>query len=1718
MRFTITVNATLNGKPCKNPKVEFIQGEQFIYPCEIKGNQITIEVKPGYDPNACIEGYIKCDDACLNCPPQYFKQCLCNDVTVLQSCQKCVDGFIVDTCTPEQIAAGMICTPDGCQCPPDKPIKDPNTGQCVQCITGTVQGCKICVAGTWVDKECGDNEVCDSGTGGCVCKPGFVKDPYTNLCVPPPQCSDDVDCPTCYTCVLGNCVPVICPPDHKCVDGECIYWPCKDATCSNGADCGEGCGCLNGQCVPCYLLPCTATENGCTSALGCQCNNQGNCEPIPNCGQPCDGMTPCTDPGCTCYNGQCVNCANFPCNPDDCSDRANCGCAGGNCGGSGEGCADELELVKKCGTTEKGCEVEAKFTAKTKCPCEPIIYKTKNTTATALCYLNLQTQTPIPPPEGTGDASGGGQTKTALKLDVRLFKGELEYAKYLEYASIGDDELVSADIVTTVTHYVIDSRGNKVEVEGRKQIDTRSVLDNKVTPIEVKDNQFKKQVIYTDVFTRETKATPTIVLVEVFANRSKINNNDCVKYDSKRIAVYELDHKNVAATCSKIKDIYTIDQKESVYDSQSTRRPLFVWSKSNTGVFNNARMFDTKTNTYNQSGWFRKEYGVKVGGAWVDKINHPKEQNNSSNLDLSNQTHELWANYNYRVQVDCGCKVNTSFLDKLVFCCPDEFEYSTPNCNTKFELEPFSVCAVNGNLTKFEGSNYKIPNECQVNWMVRLKFKDGSERDAAIPYDTNNPLKTLKVSLDLAQEDLPPVVGATVYQKFNGGLLSEYECPVDLDIKHAEPNYKIDVKCSPIGIVVSQLATETIKIKKVSGAAGHSNITFKKDGDVWTTIGAPGQSSASTTPGQKQVFIEFENGCLVKTNVNVTCQPSIEGKPVPSPYSDVVCDLSATGPKIVATPTGFTNNVKYSIDGVVYQDLNEFLNMAPGTYTIYAKDTIDGVEYIATTSITILPSQQPVITLSPKNICTNGSAAINIAAEQGMTFEITTPTNIFDAYVTNADGTLTIPGLTAAGTYTVKVKNKKDGWCALPVFMDTLTVGGTALSPTIVMEPISPCIGSPITFRINDGGQNETYFVSTNTGIIKSSITGLPTATIQAQTSGADNGIFIPSSATSQFTITAISGSSCNTLALPVTQTVTAAQGPVIGSPTDVCSGGTHTVSVNVTGATSVTIGGITAAQSGNTYTVSGITTIGDVSIIAQSSGCQATSSITLQSCSCPQYNAEIIISDQTCNNSTQIISFYSYSPQLIGQQYQLQELINGLWTDIITDAANQPGSGTFTGSESFEVYNTTVYARNFRVKFENGQCTTNSNEVYAQAQNPFTVSIQKNPTGTVTPGQQVTLIAVGAPSGSTFAWSGPNGYTATTQSITVSQTQVNSYEYFVTATNGQCSASASTTITVGCGNISFALTGNGPCDNPIIVASSNNGPLTYKWFMDNVEIAGQTTSTFDASIIPSGAVVSITGRATDALGCIAEQNITYSRCNCVCSQGSCVTNTPSTLNIDGTFQSYNGSNLSCAYTILPAYDPNIPNSPDWVASNGTPDVWDPSTGSISFPTPGCVGCQPSGLAFWGLAYGMTASPQGGKFAAAGAWFGGEEIATRPFATQIGSTYTIRFKQAFAGNSNPNPIVGTGSCTDNPTYYYRTLLGDEARWRVSFGDQTQDAAMMSFEGAGNQTWAQEELTFVANSSSTVLKFKCVKGTTVVSPDERFYIAIDDIEISGGPTC
>ena len=660
-RFTITINATLNGKTCKNPQVEFIQGSDVIYPCEISGNQITIETLPGTNPNACVEGYIKCEDECLNCPPQYFKKCLCNDITLLEACQICKDGLVEDVCTPEEIAAGKVCTPTGCQCPPDKPIIDPNTGQCVQCITGTVQGCSICVGGYWLIVDCGPNERCVDGE--CECIPPYVKDPLTGECKLQDECSDDSDCAQCETCVLGKCQPVQCPAGLQpyFVDGKCECVPeCAEQTCNNGADCGENCGCLDGKCVPCSVLSCL-DEASCQAALGCKCSGD-NCVPVDNCGQDCSD-TPCLDANCTCYNGKCVNCENFPCVETEggCASYYNCQCNDeGKCGG-GDGCNDKLDLVKKEVCSADGCELEATYTSDNKCMCDPIEFRVSNE---KFC----------------GGGVKGPDPYILLSLKVEMYKKGINYAYFKTSDKFSDDEVVSGNIkvITTVD-------GNTTTIT--RDISATNTIANIAVPNPV-------------------LGASKIVKISVIAESIKVNSNGCTNYSNKEIASYEFDfNQSNSVICTKLAN-YKTEQKTQVKDVVSTKKPLMVWYRSSSSDFGTGPISVTDPD-YSKKGYFRKTYLTGTNGIFKDKISKPSEG--------------LLNNFRYKVTLDCGCAgANVATTgDVVIFCCPKDLQIKNEDpCGKIAEILPFQVCSVNQKL-----DTTKYPVESNTEYYVIINGK-----------------------------------------------------------------------------------------------------------------------------------------------------------------------------------------------------------------------------------------------------------------------------------------------------------------------------------------------------------------------------------------------------------------------------------------------------------------------------------------------------------------------------------------------------------------------------------------------------------------------------------------------------------------------------------------------------------------------------------------------------------------------------------------------------------------------------------------------------------------------------------------------------------------------------------------------------------------------------------------------------------------------------------
>lgn len=313
-------SVSIGGNYCKNFEVVFEEPYCAGIKCEYNNatNVIVVSVPPDCD-NSCIYANIKCLDTsdCTFCPDsERIKICPCTVDGDCQDCESCVNGLCITECLEGEFCKGDVCIecddanpcPNGqvcnngtCECPPGKPFVDKD-GNCVECIHGTVQDCKVCDKGVWVDKECAEG-VCDPETDDCVdclksgdceknnecckdkdcvCCPGFVRNLVTGECESAPECTKDSDCEECEICTDLGCQPVTCPDGFICVGGDCL----PECDCASG-----GCEKPGTTCVPhpiivdkCYCINCTGIPcDECNDTFGCGCIDGENCVPDNSC-------------------------------------------------------------------------------------------------------------------------------------------------------------------------------------------------------------------------------------------------------------------------------------------------------------------------------------------------------------------------------------------------------------------------------------------------------------------------------------------------------------------------------------------------------------------------------------------------------------------------------------------------------------------------------------------------------------------------------------------------------------------------------------------------------------------------------------------------------------------------------------------------------------------------------------------------------------------------------------------------------------------------------------------------------------------------------------------------------------------------------------------------------------------------------------------------------------------------------------------------------------------------------------------------------------------------------------------------------------------------------------------------------------------------------------------------------------------------------------------
>lgn len=315
-----------------------------------------------------------------------YEECDCEN-------PQCEDNF-GDSCQYHNVANACACVP--CEtdfnfniqecCPPETPIYNEATGECVECETnGDCPACFVCVNGECVPLECPEGMICDPSTGNCTtvcdcdnpdCEPGQKCDPMPGV---PNTCGCyDIECPE-------NC-DSNCPEteDCGCVDDDCV--PCNTVPCITNQDCPFGCICEDGTCAnnPCPTIPCNEAGDceGATYLGGCGCEEE---QCVPCSSVTCETSIDCPL-GCYCSNGTCIEnpCDQFDCETPECEQAPGCICQEDECAP-----CDTVECITITKLTDQGGSLNAsEITFEGGCE-DSLTFKVNDPTNTGTWYINV---------------------------------------------------------------------------------------------------------------------------------------------------------------------------------------------------------------------------------------------------------------------------------------------------------------------------------------------------------------------------------------------------------------------------------------------------------------------------------------------------------------------------------------------------------------------------------------------------------------------------------------------------------------------------------------------------------------------------------------------------------------------------------------------------------------------------------------------------------------------------------------------------------------------------------------------------------------------------------------------------------------------------------------------------------------------------------------------------------------------------------------------------------------------------------------------------------------------------------------------------------------------------------------------------------------------------------------------------------------------------------
>jgi gliding motility-associated-like protein len=196
--------------------------------------------------------------------------------------------------------------------------------------------------------------------------------------------------------------------------------------------------------------------------------------------------------------------------------------------------------------------------------------------------------------------------------------------------------------------------------------------------------------------------------------------------------------------------------------------------------------------------------------------------------------------------------------------------------------------------------------------------------------------------------------------------------------------------------------------------------------------------------------------------------------------------------------------------------------------------------------------------------------------------------------------------------------------------------------------------------------------------------------------------------------------------------------------------------------------------------------------------------------------------------------------------------------TGIWTQNTGNPNGAVIANPNNLNTVVTNLVAGsyNFTWSLSNGACQNYSTAgMMVTVENTLT-SPMISGDADVCEGEELTLVASNAPTGATYEWQGPNGFTAATQTIAINPIQLNNagdYSVKMITSDGCESAfSTPTNVTIFLKPATPIISGNEICDGENIELQTGSIGDLFEWFSSGNAMTPAATTTVNSVSIPS--------------------------------------------------------------------------------------------------------------------------------------------------------------------------------------------------------------------------------------------------------------------------